>query len=73
MHATATILTEAYGSSLSSHSVYEAPAIADAMDRVYESEVQDRSPVKGMIVALGMEAATALLLGGARMAWHFIR
>ncbi|HXR38744.1 MAG TPA: hypothetical protein VN776_06610 [Terracidiphilus sp.] len=73
MHATASMLTEAYSSPLSSPLVYEAPAIAKEMDRVHGSDVPDGSAVKGLMVAIGMEAAAALLVCVTWAAWHFIR
>lgn len=73
MHATATILTDAHSSLLSASSVCEAPAFAEERHSAHESNVVDGSCVKGLIVALSLEAAAVLLFCAVWQTWHFMR
>lgn len=73
MHATASILTETYSSSLSMPATRKAPASVEETDRAHEPNVPDGSCVKGLIVSLGMEAAAVLLFCSIWQAWHLMR
>jgi len=73
MQATASMLPEAYSSALSSPLVYEGPALSKEMDRVHGTDAPDGSAVKGLVVAIGMEAAAAFLVCITLLAWHAIR
>ncbi len=73
MHATASTLAEPHSIPLSAPSECKAPASAEERDRVQESAVPAGSAMKGLIMALGIEAATALLFCCIWQAWHFIR
>ncbi len=72
MQATASIPTELYSSPLTAPSVCEGPAFAGEVDRADEANAPDGSPVKGLLVALCVEAAAVLLCCGIWRAWHLI-
>ncbi len=72
MHATASMLPEAYSRPISSL-VHDFPAVAKDMDRVHESDAHDGSAAKGLMMALTMEATAVLLVSGTWLAWHFMR
>ena len=73
MQATASMLPQAYSSSLASSFVCEAPALTKEMDRAHGSDSRDGSAVKGLFVAVGLEAGAALLACVTWLAWHVIR
>jgi len=73
MHATASMVTGAYAGPGLAPSGCEAPAFPKESDCQSESGAQDGSCIKGFIVALGLEAATALCICGIWQVWHLIR
>src|SRR5580658_7385572 len=57
MQATASISAGAYGDSLAAPSAYDGNAYAGQMERPEENETADGSCMKGILVALSIEAA----------------
>ena len=72
MHATASV---AHGThdTLAASSVWNAPASAEDLVRLEGAGESHGSVVKGAVVALGIEAATVLMVCGIWQIWHLIR
>jgi hypothetical protein len=73
MHATASISAGAYGDSLAAPSAYEAQAHAEEMERLQELEEGNGSCMKGILVALGIEATAGILACFVWQTLHFAR
>jgi hypothetical protein len=70
MHATASMLPETYSNTFPSPSAHDASVIGRDVEN---AEAPEGSAVKGLIVALGLEAAAVLLCCGIWQASHLIR
>ena len=72
MHATASVVHGTYDSTCSASSQWDAPASAEEFDRLEGDNDSDGSFVKGALVALGIEAATAFMVCSIWQIWHLI-
>jgi hypothetical protein len=73
MQATASISAGAYGDSLAAPSTYEAQAYGEEIDRLQEFERADGSCMKGILVALGIEATAGIFVCFVWQTLHFVR
>jgi len=73
MQAMASISAGAYGDSLAASSAYDGNAYAGQMERMEENEEGNGSCMKGMLVALGIEAAAGILICCVWQSLHFVR
>lgn len=73
MHATASMLSDAYSGPVLAPSVCRISEIAGEPDHFYETIAENGNCVRGLVVALGLEAATALSLCLLWQVWHHIR
>jgi len=73
MHATASIPVGAHGDSVAAASTYKPAASREQIDRLEDAEETDGSCLKGILVALSIEAAAAILACGVWQVWHVVR
>ena len=72
MHATASIPMEVYSSHLAAPAACDDSVFAEELDRAYEANLRDGSPVKGLLAGLCLEAAAVFFFWGLWRVWHFI-
>jgi hypothetical protein len=73
MQATASISPDGYSDSLAASSAYEARAYAEQTSHSLEYDESDGNCIKGILVALGIEATAGILICFAWQTLHFVR
>jgi len=73
MQAMASVSAGAYGDSLAAPSAFDGNAYAGQMERLEENEKADGSCVRGILVALSIQAAAGILICFVWQGLHFVR